>query len=264
MKTELELTSMIDRISVVIIVKNGGATLRATLDSLLGFKEVVLYDNGSTDDTLSIAVGYANVVVHEGLFHGFGKTKQTAVELASNDWVLSLDADERVSSDLVRYLSSWDVQQNPSNVGELTRHNYLMGERVKYGGWGNDRLIRLFNRTKFNFNDNDVHESVDIGQSSVVIKIPNPIHHNAVQKISQFLEKVNLYTEIRRETSTKTYLPVIIFSKAIWRFFESYFLRVGFLSGWRGLVVAWSKSNEVFFKYIKIYADQETKTKRSS
>jgi hypothetical protein len=69
---------------------------------------------------------------------------------------------------------------------------------------------------------------------------------------------VNLYTEIRRETSNKTYPPFIIFSKAIWRFFESYILRAGFLSGWRGLIVAWSKANEVFFKYIKIYADKKT------
>jgi glycosyltransferase involved in cell wall biosynthesis len=250
---------MINHISAVIIVKNGEVTLSETLNSLDCFKEVILYDNGSTDDTLKIAERYSNVVLHQGVFKGFGKTKQAAVQLASNDWVLSVDADECATSELVDYLRSWDIRRDETVVGVIPRHNYLMGKRVKYGGWGNDRLVRLFNRQVHNFNDNDVHESIVMGQSSQRVNIPYAIHHNAVQRIGQFLEKVNLYTEIRRETSSKTYPPYIIFCKAIWRFFESYILRAGFLSGWRGLVVAWSKANEVFFKYIKIYADKETK-----
>ncbi|MFT5719029.1 MAG: glycosyltransferase involved in cell wall biosynthesis [Oleiphilaceae bacterium] len=250
---------MIQHISAVIIVKNGEATLSETLCSLASFKEVVLYDNDSTDDTLKIAERFSNVVLHQGTFKGFGKTKQAAVKLASNDWVLSLDVDECASPKLVQYLQSWNFVQSEAVVGVIPRYNYLMGKQVKYGGWGNDHLVRLFNRKVHNFNDNDVHESIDTGLSTVRVNIPYAIHHNAVQRIGQFLEKVNLYTEIRRETSSKTYLPVLIFCKAIWRFFESYILRAGFLSGWRGLVVAWSKANEVFFKYIKIYADKETK-----
>ena len=253
-------TEMVVHISAVIIVKNGEATLSETLSSLVCFKEVVLYDNGSTDDTLNIAERFSNVVVHQGVFKGFGKTKQVAVQLASNDWVLSVDADECASPELIDYLRSWDVAQAAAVVGIIPRHNYLMGRQVKYGGWGNDRLVRLFNRTVHNFNDNDVHESIVIDQSTMVVNIPFAIHHNAVQRIGQFLEKVNLYTEIRRETSNKTYSPILIFSKATWRFFESYILRAGFLSGWRGLVVAWSKANEVFFKYIKIYADKEARS----
>ncbi|MFT7373108.1 MAG: glycosyltransferase involved in cell wall biosynthesis [Oleiphilaceae bacterium] len=250
---------MIKHISAVIIVKNGEITLSETLNSLQRFKEVLVYDNGSTDDTLNIAARFSNVVVHQGVFKGFGKTKQVAVQLASNDWVLSMDADECASSELVDYLCGWNVAHDAVVVGVIPRHNFLMGQRVKYGGWGNDRLVRLFNRTKHNFNDNDVHEAIIIDQqSSRRINIPYAIHHNAIQRIGQFLEKVNLYTEIRRETSNKTYPPFIIFSKAIWRFFESYILRAGFLSGWRGLIVAWSKANEVFFKYIKIYADKKT------
>jgi len=259
-KVDLVKTEMIEHISAVIIVKNGEATLSETLSSLDGFTEVVLYDNGSSDGTLKIAERFSNVVVHQGSFKGFGKTKQVAVQLASNDWILSVDADERASSELVDYLRNWDARHADMVVGVIPRHNYLMGQRVKYGGWGNDRLVRLFNRKAHNFNDNDVHESIVIDQSSTVVDIPYAIHHNAVQRIGQFLEKVNLYTEIRRETSSKTYSPFIIFSKAAWRFFESYVLRAGFLSGWRGLVVAWSKANEVFFKYIKIYADKESRS----
>ena len=249
---------MIDKISVVIIVKNGEATLAETLRSLVSFKEVIVYDNGSTDNTLKIARSFSNVVVYQGVFKGFGPTKQLAVQCASSDWILSLDADECVTPALLGYLSDWDVCQSPKVVGKILRHNYFMGERVKHGGWGRDHLVRLFNRKMHGFNENAVHETIQIDQRSVVVSIPYPIDHNAVQHVGQFLEKVNLYTEIRRETSGKTYPPAIILLKAIWRFFESYVLRVGFLSGWRGLVVAWSKANEVFFKYIKIYADQKS------
>ena len=247
---------MINNISVVIIVKNGASTLKPTLDSVTGFEEVVLLDNGSSDNTLMLAAHYSNVVVYQGDFQGFGKTKQYAVSLASNDWILSLDADECLSPELVSYLSSWVLPQNSKSVGLILRDNYFMGQLVKQGGWGRDYLVRLFNRLEHNFNDNDVHESVEMGAQSVVINIPHVIQHNAVQNISQCLDKVNLYTEIRRETSSKTYHPSLIFLKATWRFFESYILRAGFLAGWRGLVIAWSKSNEVFFKYIKIYGDR--------
>jgi len=248
---------MIETISVVIIVKNGSATLKETLSSVSNFKEVVLYDNGSTDDTLNIASHYENVVIYQGEFQGFGKTKQTAVGLATNDWILSLDADESLSSELVNYFNSRGLQQETKSVGVIQRNNYFMGRLVKHGGWGRDLLVRLFNRLEHNFNDHAVHESVVTYSSTVAIDIPYPIKHNAVQDISQFLDKVNLYTEIRRSTSNKTYLPSVIFLKAMWRFFESYILRAGFLSGWRGLVIAWSKSNEVFFKYMKVYADKD-------
>ena len=251
------------KISVITVCFNAAETIADTMASIRCQShphiEYIIVDGGSTDDTLNIAGRFSNVVLHQGAFKGFGKMKQVAVQLASNDWVLSVDADECASPELVDYLRNWDAEQSAAVVGVIPRHNYLMEQRVKYGGWGNDRLVRLFNRTVHNFNDNDVHESIAIDQSSMVVNIPYVIHHNAVQRIGQFLEKVNLYTEIRRETSSKTYPPFIIFSKAVWRFFESYILRAGFLSGWRGLVVAWSKSNEVFFKYIKIYADKETR-----
>lgn len=246
---------MIEHVSAVIIVKNAEDTIRETLESLRNFQEVVLYDNGSTDNTLSIASEYSNVVIFEGRFLGFGKTKQAAVACASNDWVLSLDADEMASPELCEYLETWLPNQDPTIAIKLLRRNYLMGKYVKYAGWGGDWLVRLFNRDAHNFNDNDVHESVALHDGSAVKKLPYPIDHNAVQHLGQFLVKVDRYTEINRQ-SGKSYPPGIIFLKAMWRFFESFIVKGGFLAGWRGLAISWSNANGVFYKYMKSYADK--------
>jgi glycosyltransferase involved in cell wall biosynthesis len=246
---------MIEHVSAVIIVKNAESTLKETLESLKDFREVVLYDNGSTDGTLALGALYSNVIIFEGKFEGFGKTKQAAVACSSNDWVLSLDADEMVTPELAEYLESWDPSQDSTIAVKVLRKNFLMGKWVKYAGWGGDWLVRLFNRDAHNFNDNDVHESIKLHSGSFVKKIPHAIEHNAVQELGQFLQKVDRYTEINRQ-SGKTYPPSIILLKAIWRFLESYILKGGFLAGWRGLAISWSNANGVFYKYMKPYGDQ--------
>ena len=186
---------------------------------------------------------------------GFGPTKNHAVSLARNDWVLSLDADEEVSSELRRFLEQWKPVSDDC-VGVIRRDNYLMGKLVDKGGWGADWLVRLFNRNVHRFNDNPVHESVQLSATTVQERIPLPIRHNAVQHLGQFLEKIDKYSEIRRQTSNKTMHPALIALRSIFAFFRSYIIKGGLLAGWRGLVIAWNEANGVFFKYMKIYADR--------
>ena len=246
---------MLDQISVVIITRDAAATLADTLKSTRDFAEVVVYDNGSDDATIDIAQAYENVSLHQGDFMGFGPTKNHAVALAKNEWVLSLDADEAVSSKLKQFLEQWKPGSDDC-VGVIRRDNYLMGKLVDKGGWGADWLVRLFNRNVHRFNDNAVHESVQLSATSVQEKIPAPIRHNAVQHLGQFLQKIDKYSEIRRQTSSKTMHPALIVLRSFFAFFRSYILRAGVLAGWRGLVIAWNESNGVFYKYMKIYADR--------
>jgi glycosyltransferase involved in cell wall biosynthesis len=247
---------MINSTSAVIIVKNGAATIKNTLGSLKEFPEVVVYDSGSTDNTLEIAKSYPNVKVVEGEFIGFGETKQKAVSVASNDWILSLDADECASVELIKYLKALSNIPPEEMVFKVIRHNFFMGKHIDKAGWGNDWLIRIFNRRVHNFNNAKVHEKVELNNRSIVKKLTYAIEHDAVQEVGQFLEKANRYSEIRRQSSMSTYPLIIILLKAFWRFFRSYMLQGGFLAGWRGLVISWSNANGVFFKYIKIYADK--------
>lgn len=246
---------MLDQISVVLITKNAADTLADTLKSTSGFTEVVVYDNGSDDATLEIAQQHENVSLHRGEFMGFGPTKNYAVALATNDWVLSLDADERISSELERYLQQWRPSSD-NCVGIIRRDNYLMGRLVTKGGWGSDWLLRLFNRKAHRFDDKAVHERVPLTATSKPEKIPYPIEHNAIRHLGQFLVKIDRYSEIHRQTNNKTIHPALIFLRGLLAFFKSYVIKGGLFAGWRGLVIAWNDANGVFYKYMKVYADR--------
>lgn len=241
-------------ISVVIITRNATATLRQTLDSVQGFDNVVIYDNGSSDDTLKIAENYTNVSLYEGDFLGFGPTKRHAVSLAKHDWILSLDADEALSPTLAESILAWVDNATPNDLGKVLRENWMMGRPVRHSGWGNDWLIRIFNRQCHNFNDAMVHESITPGQHSRVQRLSGTITHTAVTDLSQFLEKVNRYSSIRADSGKlKSYPVPVIFTKSLFAFFRTYLLQRGWLDGWRGLVIAVSNANGVFWKYMKSY-----------
>lgn len=242
-----------------MIVKNGAPTLRDTLDSLRAFEDVVVYDNGSTDGSLELLESYPNVRLHKGDFIGFGPTKALAAGYARSDWVFSLDADEVVSPELMKALRDWNTSEDIRRVGVVLRENFLMGKRVTRGGWGNDHLVRLFNRTAYNFDDAPVHEKVALDERAERVQLQGTLSHAAVTDLGQFLDKVNRYSDIRKETSSKTYSPLVIFLRAIFAFFKSYLLKRGFMEGWRGLVIAVSNANGVFWKYMKVYVRNQGK-----
>lgn len=248
--------TMIDSVSVVIITKNAASTLTDTLNSLKSFSEVVVLDNGSNDETQNIATQFKNVSFHIDNFEGFGPTKNKAIALAINDWVLSIDADETLSDELCNAIRHWPINTPISHCGIVLRENYFMGKAVHYGGWGNDELVRLFNRRSFQFNSNQVHESVKLDKSAKEMALDGVLKHNAVQHIGQFLIKIDRYSELRHieqlSKNTTLSLPLILL-KTLFAFFRSYVLQLGLLAGWRGLVIAYCNSIGVFFKYMKAY-----------
>jgi glycosyltransferase involved in cell wall biosynthesis len=241
-------------VSVVIITQNAASTLRHTLDAIQGYDDVVVYDNGSTDDTCAIVRSFSNTTLHQGPFLGFGPTKQHAVSLARYDWILSLDADEAPSTDLNTNIQHWAANAMPQQVGKILRENWMMGCPIHHSGWGNDWLIRLFNRTQCNFNNAAVHESVQLSPHMTVNALTGKIKHLAITDLSQFLEKINRYSSIRAESGKlKLYSVPGIFFKAVFAFLRTYFLQQGWRDGWRGLVIAVSNANGVFWKYMKNY-----------
>ena len=244
-------------ISAVIIAHNSEETLTECLTSLLRLPEVVVYENGSTDRTAEIAEGFANVRLEQGAFIGFGPTKNKAAGFASNDWILSLDSDETVSAELIDELDALTLGDSKI-LYELLRQNYFMGRHVKHSGWGNDWLPRLYNRQAHSYNEAMVHENVIPLPDAPVQRLQNPIRHSAVERIGQFLVKIDRYTELRMEEGSKGYGPFMSLLKAKWAFVRSYILRLGFLDGWRGVVIAWGDASGVFYRCMKCYArDQQ-------
>jgi glycosyltransferase involved in cell wall biosynthesis len=247
-------------VSAVIITRDAAETLAATLDSLVRFPEVVIYDNGSSDGSREVASRYPNVRWHEGPFEGFGPTKQRAVALASADWVFSIDADEVATPALVDEILGLSLD-DPAALYVVNRHNYLMGRHVRHAGWGNDWLARLFHRGVHNFNEAPVHENIEPAPGATCVRLSSPLQHAAVRDLGDFLRKTDRYSGIRARHATRALPAAVIYLKALWAFFRTWVLQLGFLCGWRGLVIAWSNANGVFFKHMKALARFEREGK---
>ena len=241
-------------ISAVIISRDAEQTIGATLESLRDFAEVVVYDNGSEDLTTDIAGSFPNVRLHEGEFLGFGSTKNHAAELAGNDWVLSIDSDECVSRELLESIAGCDFS-DPGVAYEVLRVNYLRGKPVRHSGWGGDWLLRMYNRRRTRVSDAPVHEIVRPPTGGCVARLGGELSHDAVRELSDFLVKIDRYSELVRKESPRVLSVPIVFLRSFWTFVRVYVFQLGFLDGWRGLVIAVCDANGVFFKYMKPYAD---------
>ena len=238
-------------ISVVIIAKDAQNHIKSCLDSLKSFDDVVLYLNDSTDATEDIAQSYKNVNVVQGEFIGFGPTKNAAAKEATNDWILSLDSDEELPQTLINEIKELSLQDE-KEVFIIKRDNFFLGKQVKYSGWGNDYLARIYNRSFHLFTDVAVHEKIDLKSDSVQTRLINSFKHHAVDDINQFLFKISKYSDLASKNK-KTCSFSIVILKSLFAFFKTYILQLGFLDGWRGFVISLSNFNGKFFRYTKRY-----------
>ena len=241
----------IDHISCVLIVKDAFETLGATLDSLAAFDDVVVYDNGSSDGSQELAKQYDNVQLIEGEFFGFGKTKQHAATFAKYDWIFSLDADEVPSSSFIDKLRQMTLDENC--VYKINRVNYYKETQVKHC-WGNDSIVRLYNRQRTDYNDSQVHELVKVAGFDIV-QIKEDVKHYPYVNVEQFIEKLNKYSTLFAEDNVgrKRSSPVKAIFNAQFSFVKTYFFKRGFLDGSAGLLIAFSHMATNFYKYMKLY-----------
>jgi glycosyltransferase involved in cell wall biosynthesis len=245
---------LISHISVVIIAKNADATMHECLDSLIGFDEVVLYLNDSSDQTKDIAETFSNVKIIEGEFLGFGPSKNKAASYAKNDWILSLDSDEVLNTELLKEISLQDFK-NTSTLFILKRDNYFLGADTV----NKDYIVRMYNRTHTQFNDNMVHEKVVVLSNSKKVKLKHSFKHHNITDINQTLSKMIKYTDLGADDK-KTCFFIVVLAKSLFAFFQTYFVRFYFINGWRGFVIAVSNANRRFYKYLKQYINcQEDK-----
>ena len=239
------------------MAKDAQDTIVETLDSLTIFDEVILYLNDSSDDTKIIASGYKNVKVIDGEFIGFGPTKNNAASFSKNNWILSLDSDEVILPKLLDEISGLKLEDE-NEVFTIKRDNYFLDKQVKYSGWGKDLLTRLYNKNTHSFNQNMVHEFIELDENTKNTTLKSSFKHNAVTNINQFLQKIIKYSDLA-SNDKKTCSFFIVLLKAKFAFFKTYFLQLAFLDGWRGLVISISNFNGKFFRYTKRYINCKIK-----
>lgn len=237
--------------SAVVICKNAERHILEVVTALQPCDEVLVVDTGSTDKTIEILKSLHFVRIEVMEFIGFGPTKARAVSMASYDWILSIDADEIASSDLILECKQLTEKNEQTKIGRVKRINYLLGHEVKYSGWGNDRLLRFFNRNHAAFDNAPVHESIKQPKNSAVVELKGCIHHFAIDELSQFSQKTMLYSQLRaaepNHSSSLTYACLA----AAHRFLKTYVLQFGFLDGRLGFIVAVANASGVFWRHAR-------------
>lgn len=252
------------QISVIMIVKNAQKTLKACLESLQEFGEIVLIENDSNDDTLKIAYefskNYKNIKIYQHKFIGFGPLKNLAISYASNDWIFNIDADEIAKKEFLQELGQ--IEPNKEDIIALPRENLYNGEWIKACGWWPDHVMRVFNKTHTNFNENLVHESLILYEDSKKIKLQNGLRHFAFDDIDSLLDKLQKYSKLwalqnlHRESSVCKALL-----RGIWTFFRNYVLKKGIFYGYKGFIISTCNGLGAFFKYMKLYELKKQKPK---
>ena len=245
----------------VLITRDAAITIERALRSLESFSEVVVYDNGSRDRTLELCRRFPNTKVTTGEFFGFGPTKNHAMTLASGDWVLSIDADEYLSPALLDNLRRLDFG-DPTVAYAVERRNYFMGKVVEHGGWGDQWLVRRFNRPQCRFSDALVQEKVVIPDGFTIVRLDAPLWHDAVADLDQVLQKISRYSELNRRDGGRTHSTANILLRTYWSFLKTYVLQAGFREGWRGVAMATFDSMGTFCKHMKRYADEAVENEK--
>lgn len=248
-------------ISVTILTKNSEKYLSEVLSALKSFDEVIIFDTGSQDSTLTIAKQFSNVVIFERLFEGFGPTHNVASELAKNHWILSIDSDEIVTVELINEVASLHLKDE--EVYAFPRHNEYRGQWIKGCGWYPDYQIRLYNKFKTRFSNAQVHESIIIDQLKVIF-LKSPIRHYSYSCVSEFLSKMQTYSDLfalqyQGKRSSSLFKAI---SHGIFAFIKSYLLKLGLLDGRAGFEISLYNANTAFYKYLKLVEANEKLSKK--
>jgi glycosyltransferase involved in cell wall biosynthesis len=239
-------------ISVTVLTKNSQKYLQKVLEALASFDEVLLYDNGSTDNTLKIAASFPNVVVKTGKFLGFGPTHNQASDLSKNDWILSIDSDEIVTKEMAKEIGS--LALDPRSVYSFPRHNFYNGKFIKWCGWHPDRQIRLYNKKYTRFTEVQVHEAI-IADGMKHVHLKSPLQHYSYDSHAEFLTKMQSYSDLfaKQNCGKRKGSPCKAVLHGLAAFMKAYFLKRGFLGGYEGFVISIYNGNTAFYKYLKLY-----------
>lgn len=241
-------------LSVVLITKNEAVNIRACLKSVSWANEIIVVDSGSSDDTVAICREFTPHVFVTPDWPGFGPQKNRALDHASMEWVLSLDADERVTPELRAQLVQ-AMTEGRHDGFYLPRLSQFCGRFIRHSGWYPDHVLRLFRRGTAKFSDDLVHESVQLqGRAG---KLSSPLLHYSYLTQEDVERKVNHYSDSAAQQMLQTgkrASPIDAPLRGGWAFLRTYCLRLGFLDGRAGWDIARMNARTTYWKYRKLAA----------
>jgi len=240
------------QISAIVITRNEEKNIGECLDSLAFCDERIVLDCGSTDATVDIAKRKgARVAFHQ--WRGYGAQKNYALSLATGDWVLSIDADERVTPALAAAIQG-AVGEAGADAWEFPRRSSFCGRTMRHSGWYPDYVLRLFRRGKARFDDVIVHERVVC--AGVVKRLSQPLLHYPVLRLEDALSRVDRYSTASAEELAARGRRVSFFTgigHGLFSFFRTYILHAGFLDGAEGFLLAVANAEGSYYRYMKLW-----------
>jgi len=239
-------------ISVAVITFNEEDRLPDCLASAAFADDLVVVDSGSTDRTLEIAENFGARVFKKS-WSGFGAQKQFAIEQCQGQWILILDADERIPPETAEEITKISQTQITFKGYSIARKNYFLDRWIKHAGWWPDRTVRLFCKNSGRMSGQRVHEALRI--EGPVTDLQNPMIHYPFRNLHHMMEKMDRYSSAGAKDLYKAGKKSSIIkacARAVWAIVYNYFLRGGFLDGGPGLVIAVSDAANIFFKYAKL------------
>ena len=238
-------------ISVVIITKNEAHIIGTTLQSLQGITDdFIIVDSGSSDNTIEICKNFGAKII-ETNWDGYGPNKNKGIDAAKYNWILNLDADEAIDTELKNAIQNLEFV-NENTVYNFKFKNFFCNKWIRFGEWAGDKHVRLFNRNKIKWNSAAVHEGLTLTSHTKIIMLPGNILHYTVQNINEYISKTVTYAKLN---ATKYHLQgrhsnffKLRMAPGL-TFFQHYILRLGFLDGWEGYLIAKTTAWYTFLKY---------------
>ena len=241
------------KLSVIVITKNEAANIADCLKSVAFADEFIVVDSGSTDGTVELARALGARVEVTPDWPGFGPQKNRALDLATGDWVLSIDADERVTPELAREIQD-TINAPNADTYEIARLSNFCGRDIRHSGWWPDYVLRLFKRGAARFNDAAVHERV-VPAHGQPLQLKGYFQHYPYDNLDALITKVNRYSSDAAAMMYAKGRRTSVFGAlghSFWTFVRIYLIRRGFLDGRHGLVLAVTAAAGSFFRYSKL------------
>lgn len=247
------------KISAILIARNEAENIGACLESIAWVDEIIVVEQGSEDDTAQIAAKYGARVIQVMDWHGFGPQKNRGLDAATGDWVLSIDADERMPVELAREIRQAICNADANRqvaVLELPRITQFCGVWIRHCGWTPDHVLRVFRRGAARFSDDLVHERLVFDRLCAVKRLNTPLEHYSYPTPDYYWRKLQRYShdwakQRHAKGQTVTMLRAALSGSAA--FIRSYLFQMGFLDGAMGFAVCAMQAQAAFGKYFELY-----------
>jgi glycosyltransferase involved in cell wall biosynthesis len=243
-----------DKFSIVIVAKDAADKINRLLESIQGLSDdVIVCDTGSTDKTRDIAEAMG-ASLYSIPWEGYGKSKNNAIGYARYNWILSLDADEKVDAALYNELKKWQPGDD-HHVYQVVWKNFLDGKWIRHSDWGNQWKNRLFNKNVVHWDDAIAHEDIEGKEPLKFVKLSGYLEHYSFKNLREYATKMihsALITAERNHTRGKRYVGIKILVAPAYSFIKSYIIKLGFVDGYNGWLIAVTTAYYTFLKYARL------------